>query len=350
MTSFLEESSHRRLNPLTGDWVLVSPHRALRPWRGQVDRLPAPAALAYDPACYLCPGNERANGEHNPRYAHTFAFDNDFPALRADAPDDGIDRDGLLVARGESGICRVVCFSPRHDLALARMDVTDVARVVELWREQFTELAAIESVRSVQIFENRGEMMGASNPHPHGQIWASAHLPNELGKETLSLERFAEAHGTCLLCDYVGLEESLSERVVFANESFLVVVPFWAIWPFEAAIVPRRHVGGIDGLVPAELTAFADALQALTVRYENLFESPFPYSMGIHQRPTDGAPHDEWHLHAHFLPPLLRSATVRKFMVGFELFGSPQRDITPEDAADRLRAVAGHHYLDAIDD
>ncbi len=339
-------SSHRRLNPLTGDWILVSPHRALRPWLGQVEHLPTTPDVAYDPNCYLCPGNERENGQRNPPYRHTFAFDNDYPALLAATPQSSINRDGLLVAGGESGICRVICFSPRHDLALARMDVADVTRVVVMWRDQFADLSANRSIRSVQIFENRGEIMGASNPHPHGQIWASSHLPNELAKESRSLGRFARAHGSCLLCEYVALELKLSERVVFSNEAFVVVVPFWATWPFETMIMPRRHVGGLDGFSPHELEAFADALHALTVRYDNLFETAFPYSMGIHQRPTDHRAHEEWHLHAHFYPPLLRSATVRKFMVGFELLGSPQRDITPEDAAARLRVLSARHYLD----
>ncbi len=345
--SFLEQSSHRRLNLLTGDWVLVSPHRALRPWLGQVERPPAEGLAVYDPTCYLCPGNKRANGASNPPYSHTFVFENDFPALLTDAPTDEFDRDGLLVARGEPGVCRVICYSPRHDLALSRMEVADVARVVQAWRDQFAAIASDESIRSVQIFENRGDVMGASNPHPHGQIWASASLPNELAKETPRLARFAQTHGSCLLCDYAHLEEELSARVVLANESFLVVVPFWANWPFETVILPRRHVGGLDGFEPQEIEKLANALHALTVRYDNLFETPFPYSMGIHQRPTDGSSHEEWHLHIHFYPPLLRSATVRKFMVGFELLGSPQRDITPEDAADRLRTLAERHYLDS---
>jgi UDPglucose--hexose-1-phosphate uridylyltransferase len=344
--SFLENSSHRRLNPLTGEWVLVSPHRARRPWLGQVERVIVAAPAPHDPTCYLCPGNERTSGERNPDYPHTFVFDNDFPALLADAPPDELDCDGLLVARGESGICRVICFTPRHDLALARMDVADVTRVVAGWRAEFTSLAGHKSIHSVQIFENRGEMMGASSPHPHGQIWASASVPNELAKETASLDDFARAHGSCLLCDYVALEERLAERVVYSNESFVVVVPFWAIWPFETMVLPRRHVNGLDALGDDEEAAFADALHALVVRYENLFESPFPYSMGIHQRPTDDLPRQGWHLHAHFLPPLLRSASVRKFMVGFELLASPQRDITPEDAAGRLRSLPGRHYLD----
>ncbi|MGD0742497.1 MAG: UDP-glucose--hexose-1-phosphate uridylyltransferase [Acidimicrobiales bacterium] len=344
--SLLADSSHRRLNPLTGEWVLVSPHRARRPWLGQVERVPAAASLPYDPTCYLCPGNERTSGERNPAYTHTFAFDNDFPALLEEAPGADIDRDALLVARGESGVCRVICYSPRHDLALARMDLADVTSVVALWRGQFSELADDTSIRAVQIFENRGEMMGTSNPHPHGQIWASASLPNELAKETGSLERFAKAHGSCLLCDYVALEEKLSERLVYSNKSFVVLVPFWAIWPFETMVLPRRHVSGLDGFAPDEEAAFADALHAVTVRYDNLFESPFPYSMGIHQRPTDEFDRGGWHLHTHFYPPLLRSASVRKFVVGYELLASPQRDITPEEAAGRLHALAARHYLD----
>ncbi|MGD0343977.1 MAG: UDP-glucose--hexose-1-phosphate uridylyltransferase [Acidimicrobiales bacterium] len=345
--SFLEDSSHRRFNPLTGEWVLVSPHRAQRPWLGQVERGAHAEPPPYDPSCYLCPGNARANGEHNPPYTHTFAFDNDFPALLPGAPRDELDQGDLLLAAGESGICRVICFTPRHDLALARMEATEVAGVVAVWREQFMELAAGNSFHSVQIFENQGEMMGASNPHPHCQIWASASVTNELAKETAALERFSLAHGSCLLCGYAALEEELAERTVYSNGSFVAVVPFWAVWPFETMVLPRRHLSGLDQFRPGDVEGFADALHAVTVRYENLFEAPFPYSMGIHQRPTDGLAHDGFHLHAHFLPPLLRSATVRKFMVGFELFGSPQRDITAEDAAARLRDLSGTHYLDS---
>lgn len=340
-----QSSSHRRFNPLTGEWVLVSPHRNQRPWTGQAEPRAAPAPLAYDPQCYLCPGNRRANGDRNPDYAHTFAFDNDFPALQPGIGHDEIDRGGLIVARGESGVCRVICFSPRHDLTLSRLAIDDLARVVAAWSEQYAALGAMDDIISVQIFENAGAAMGASNPHPHGQIWASSGLPNETAKELAAQTGYRAAHDSCLLCDYLRLEQEAAERIVLRNDHFTVLVPFWAIWPFETMVLPHRHIGGLDELTAAEASALAEALSGLTVRYDNLFATPFPYSMGFHQRPTDRKAHPEWHLHAHFYPPLLRSATVRKFMVGFEMLGSPQRDITAETAAARLREVSTIYYL-----
>jgi UDPglucose--hexose-1-phosphate uridylyltransferase len=332
----LRNASHRRLNPLTGEWVLVSPHRALRPWQGRRERHAATPALAHDPSCYLCPGNLRANGARNPDYSHTFVFDNDFPALRADAPTKR-EGDGLIVAEGETGMCRVLCFSPRHDLTLAGMTIAEIERVVDVWVEETITLGGLPDIASVQIFENRGEMMGASNPHPHGQVWATRHLPNELEKETLRQGEYLVRHGRPLLVDYLERELELGERVVFANDDFCVLVPFWAIWPFETMILPRRRIGGFDEMRPDEKASLAAALSELTRRYDRLFDAPFPYSMGFHQKPTDGALHLEWQMHAHFYPPLLRSATIRKFMVGFEMLGSPQRDLTPEAAAERLR-------------
>jgi UDPglucose--hexose-1-phosphate uridylyltransferase len=336
----LRNASHRRLNPLTGEWVLVSPHRALRPWQGRRERHAATPALAHDPSCYLCPGNLRANGARNPDYSHTFVFDNDFPALRADAPTKG-EGDGLIVAEGETGMCRVLCFSPRHDLTLAGMTIAEIERVVDVWVEETITLGGLPDIASVQIFENRGEMMGASNPHPHGQVWATRHLPNELEKETLRQGEYLVRHGRPLLVDYLERELELGERVVFANDDFCVLVPFWAIWPFETMILPRRRIGGFDEMRPDEKASLAAALSELTRRYDRLFDAPFPYSMGFHQKPTDGALHLEWQMHAHFYPPLLRSATIRKFMVGFEMLGSPQRDLTPEAAAERLREAGG---------
>jgi UDPglucose--hexose-1-phosphate uridylyltransferase len=335
----LRGASHRRLNPLTGDWVLVSPHRALRPWQGQREPKAALASLAHDPNCYLCPGNLRANGGHNPSYSHTFVFDNDFPALQADAPADE-ERDGLLVAEGESGRCRVLCFSPRHDLTLAGMTVADIERVVDVWVEETVSLGGLPDINSVQIFENRGDMMGASNPHPHGQIWASRHLPNELEKETHRQSEYLQDQGRPLLLDYLAQELQRGERVVLTNDDFCVVVPFWANWPFETMILPRRRIGGFDEMNAGEKAALAQVLSRLTKGYDSLFDAPFPYSMGFHQKPTDGAVHAEWQMHAHFYPPLLRSATIRKFMVGFEMLGSPQRDLTPEAAAASLRKAA----------
>ncbi len=344
--SFLDTASHRRLDLLTGEWVIVSPHRTERPWQGQEEKPPSADCPVHDPTCYLCPGNQRANAERNPRYEGVFAFDNDFGALAPAAPLDGFDVDGLLVARGEPGLCRVLCFSARHDLTLSRMPVDDIVRVVEAWRDEHKRLGALDFVNNVQIFENRGAMMGASNPHPHCQIWATHSLPNEIVKETNAQNDYLTRKKTCLLCDYLALEEKLGERVVSGNDHFTALVPFWATWPFETLVLPRRHIGSFDDFHDEETEALADILHRVTVRYDNLFNSPFPYSMGFHQRPTDGERHPAWHFHAHFYPPLLRSPTVRKFMVGFELLGSPQRDITPESAARRLRDLPALHYAE----
>ncbi|MBM3577740.1 MAG: UDP-glucose--hexose-1-phosphate uridylyltransferase [Alphaproteobacteria bacterium] len=344
--SLLSSASHRRLNQLTGEWVLVSPHRTSRPWQGQVEKVRDADRPRYDPTCYLCPGNQRANSERNPPYTGVFAFDNDFAALTPQAPAKEFARDGLLIAEGEPGRCRVLCFSPRHDLTLSRMTVAEIIPVVEAWRDETMRLGALDMINYVQIFENRGAAMGASNPHPHCQIWATHSIPNEALKESQRQAAYLAQNGSCLLCDYLALEEKLAERIVCRNEHFVALVPFWAIWPFETMVLPTRHIGSFVDLSGEEAGALADILRRLIIRYDNLFETDFPYSMGFHQRPTDGAPHANWHFHAHFYPPLLRSATVRKFMVGFEMLGEPQRDITPETAAARLREVSETHYLD----
>ena len=332
---------------MTGEWVLVSPHRTTRPWQGQVERPPAETRQRHDPDCYLCPGNERAGGVTNPDYTATFVFDNDFAALRpSTAPQAlalGLDEQAtppLLVAEAERGLCRVVCFSPRHDLTLADMALPDLRRVVDTWVEQHTLLGDIPWVNYVQVFENRGAMMGASNPHPHGQIWANERLPNEPAKELAQQTAYADAAGRCLLCDYLALELREGERLVCHNDSWVALVPFWAVWPFETLVLPRAHCGALAELDGPQRDDLAGILGRLTRRYNRLFDVTFPYSMGFHQPPTDGAAHPAWHLHAHFYPPLLRSATVRKFMVGYELLGQPQRDITPESAAARLRELS----------
>jgi UDPglucose--hexose-1-phosphate uridylyltransferase len=327
---------HRRLNALTGEWVLVSPHRTARPWQGQVEDTPPEHRPAYDPACYLCPGNNRAGGARTPEYPATYVFDNDFAALKPDTPPGQLDDQGLLVAESERGICRVVCFSPRHDLTLGQMESIDVRRVVDTWTDQYTELAALDWVNHVLIFENRGAMMGASNPHPHGQIWANQRLPNEAARELHQQQRHA-AQERCLLCDYLAVELKDGERIVCQNDDFVVLVPFWAMWPFETLVLPRGHRGAFPDLTQHERDGLADILGRMARRYDNLFAVTFPYSMGFHQSPTTGAHHPEWHLHGHFYPPLLRSATVRKFMVGYELLAQPQRDITPESAAQQLK-------------
>ncbi len=338
------EHPHRRFNALTGEWLLVSPHRARRPWLGQEEAPTREERPSYDPSCYLCPGNGRAGGGKNPSYTDTFVFDNDFPALMTGTPSGMRDQQGLLRAQSERGVCRVVCFSPRHDLDLPRMEPSRIERVVEVWCEQFTELSKLPWIRYVQIFENRGAMMGCSNPHPHCQIWAGESLPNEPAKEQTTQADFLQKESHCLLCRYLALELSQKERIVAGNDEFVALVPYWAVWPFETLVVSRRHASGFDQLDQAQRAGLADLMKNLTTRYDNLFRTPFPYSMGFHQRPTDGGDHPEWHLHAHYYPPLLRSSTVRKFMVGYEMLGTPQRDITAESAAERLRGCSTKHY------
>lgn len=334
---------HRRRNMLTGEWVLVSPQRTMRPWQGQVEAAPPDHRPTYDPTCYLCPGNARAGGARNPAYTGTYVFDNDFAALRPAIPPATLTRGAtpegppLLQADSERGICRVVCFSPRHDLTLAGMEVPAIRQVVETWVEQYTMLGALPWVRHVQIFENRGAMMGASNPHPHGQIWANERLPSEPDKELREQRAYTAANGGCLLCDYLALELQDGARLVCANAHFVALVPFWAVWPFETLVLPRAHITALPDLDPDGRDSLADILRRVTQRYDRLFQVSFPYSMGFHQQPTDGPAHPEWHLHAHFYPPLLRSAAVRKFLVGYEMLGQPQRDITAESAAERLR-------------
>ena len=340
-----QELPHRRYNPLTGDWILVSPHRTQRPWQGQVEQTAPEQRPAYDPTCYLCPGNPRAGGECNPAYDGTFVFTNDYAALLIDTPDGAFERgNGLIRAESERGTGRVVCFSPRHDLTLAEMTPDELTPVVDVWVEQYQELGALPQIGYVQIFENRGAMMGASNPHPHGQIWATEHLPLNVAREQDAQAEYFAANGRTLLADYLALELEEGTRLVVSNEHFVALAPFWAVWPFETLVISRRPAGALPDLAADERAGLADILKQLTTRYDNLFQVSFPYSMGFHQRPTDGAAHPEWHLHAHFYPPLLRSATVRKFMVGFELLAEPQRDITAESAAERLCELPAEHY------
>jgi UDPglucose--hexose-1-phosphate uridylyltransferase len=339
----LTEDPHRRLNPLTNEWVLVSPHRAGRPWQGQLEKVHVHQEPAYDPTCYLCPGNSRVGGVVNPRYAGTFVFDNDFAALKPSIRRDRVDLEsrGLIVAEGEPGICRVICFSPRHDLTLSTMQPKEVESVILTWTEQFQELAAMPEINHVQIFENRGSAMGASNPHPHCQIWSTSSVPEIPAKELTCQKSYFERHQTCLLCDYLHLETQQHVRLVAENQGFVALVPFWAVWPFEVLICSRRHLGKLPELEGEEGALLAQILQQVTSAYDRVFDVPFPYSMGFHQSPVEGEAHPEWHFHAHFYPPLLRSATIRKFMVGFEMLGMPQRDITPEAAAAHLRSLVG---------
>src|SRR5205823_3414381 len=290
------QKSHRRFNPLTNEWVLVSPHRTKRPWQGAIETLPAIERPQYDPTCYLCPGNERAGGVRNPQYNGTFVFENDFAALQNDAPATRVDMQekGLLVAEGEPGICRVMCFSPRHDLTISSMGIAEIEDVIRAWTAQFVELAAMPNIQHVQIFENRGEMMGASNPHPHCQIWATSSIPQAAARELQSQQEYLAARGGCMLCDCISLEQTEQERMVCANDGFIALVPFWAVWPFEVLVCSRRHVGDLSDFKPDEVTQLSAILKQIVSTYDRLFNSPFPYSMGFHQSPCDGKPHPEW--------------------------------------------------------
>jgi UDPglucose--hexose-1-phosphate uridylyltransferase len=342
----LIERPHRRLNPLTQEWILVSPHRAKRPWQGQLEEVPPDTRPAYDPTCYLCAGNMRAGGKQNPPYTETFVFDNDFAALLPNT-DVGEDHSNpLFQVEAERGVCRVVCFSPRHDWTLAHMPVQDIRRVVDVWAEQTSGLAANYNwIHYVQVFENKGEMMGCSNPHPHGQIWSTERLPREVSKEDAAQRDYFQKHGHTLLSDVLAEEQKRGERIVYANDQWTVLVPFWAVWPFEVLLISHQPVSMIADLEAAGRDGLADAISKITIRYDNLFHTSFPYSMGFHQAPVNSGDQFHWHLHAHFYPPLLRSATIKKHMVGYEMLGTPQRDITPEAAADRLRGLSDVHYL-----
>jgi UDPglucose--hexose-1-phosphate uridylyltransferase len=339
------EGPHRRYNPLLDEWVLCSPHRLKRPWQGQIEATASDARPAQDPTCYLCPGNERVGGARNPPYATTYVFDNDFPALLPTAATGEINEGGLLVAQSAEGTCRVMCFSPRHDLTLAQMSAAEIRPVIDAWAEQVLDLGGGASIQYVQVFENKGAMMGCSNPHPHCQIWATGHVPHYPAKKLVAQKRYFQAHGSDLLGDYLEREIAACERIVCENDHWVALVPFWATWPFETMLVPRRQAPDLPSLAAHERDAAADIMRRLCVRYDNLFQASFPYSMGWHGRPTDGEEHAYWRLHAVYFPPLLRSATIRKFLVGFEMTGEPQRDLTAEQAAARLREVSEEHYL-----
>jgi UDPglucose--hexose-1-phosphate uridylyltransferase len=338
-----ENHPHRRYNPLLGEWILVSPHRTKRPWQGQVEKLPAEERPRYDPQCYLCPGNKRAGNTVNPDYASTFVFVNDFSALLPDTPMGVHSAENLFRFEPVRGECRVICFSPRHDLSLAQMTVPEIRRVVDVWAEQVVELG--RTYRWVQLFENKGAMMGCSNPHPHGQVWAGTSLPNEAAAEARQQGLYFEQEDSPMLLDVAHREMELGSRVVLQNEHWLVVVPFWAVWPFETLLLPKRPVLRLPDLAEAERDSLANIMRRLLARYDNLFEVSFPYSMGWHGAPMDDGDYDHWQLHAHFYPPLLRSATVKKFMVGYELLAEAQRDLTPEQGAERLRKLSDEHYL-----
>lgn len=333
---------HRRYNPLTGDWVLVSPHRTKRPWQGKMEGAQKDNRPKYDPKCYLCPGNDRAGGHKNPQYKDTFVFTNDFAALLPAITTLSNKQDDLFKAEAVQGACQVICFSPRHDLTLAEMLKDDIKKVVNLWAKQVNELG--EKYRWVQVFENRGEIMGASNPHPHGQVWAGNALPNEPFKENQNQQAYFSKNHSVLLIDYLGRELEEQKRVVIENEHWVVLTPFWAVWPFETMLLPKRQVLRLPDLSEVERDSLADILKRLLIRYDNLFETSFPYTMGWHGAPTDKGNYNYWQLHAHFYPPLLRSATVKKFMVGYEMLSEAQRDITTEQAAERLRDLSDIHF------
>ncbi len=348
MTNFnLSEHPHRRYNPLTGEWLLVSPHRAKRPWQGQKEKIRENVLPKYDPQCYLCPGNMRAGGEKNPDYMDTFVFVNDFSALISGIPTGKYQDDEIFNAKSERGICKVFCFSSRHDLSLAELDMPALKKVVDVWQKEYAETGSLDYINYVQIFENKGSVMGCSNPHPHGQIWAQESIPGEVSKECLHQRKYYERNGESLLSVYLVKELERKERIITENDGFIVLCPFWAIWPYETMIISKRHYQNISMMTEEEKILFAGILQRLTIIYDNLFEVSFPYSAGIHQSPTDGKDHPEWHFHMHFYPPLLRSATIKKFMVGYEMLGNPQRDITPEISAKQLRDLPEIHYKKA---
>lgn len=335
---------HRRYNPLTGQWVLVSPHRAKRPWSGQ-DEKPSVAQLpSYEPHCYLCAGNTRISGDVNPDYQGTYVFTNDFGALMPDSPEAPMGDNPLFKTQGVQGLSRVICFSPDHSKTLPELPVNAIQEVIETWQAQLDELG--KEYLWVQVFENKGETMGCSQPHPHGQIWANSFLPNEIARKDVLLREYYQQQGSNLLLDYIDAELKDGARTVVETDHWLAVVPYWAAWPFETMLMPKAHVKRMEDLTPEQKADLALALKKLTSRYDNLFECSFPYSMGWHYAPyfKDGQSTEHWQLHALFYPPLLRSASVRKFMVGYEMLAETQRDLTAEQAAERLRALSDVHY------
>lgn len=348
MDIHLNQYAHRRYNPLTEEWVLVSPNRNKRPWQGQMEELATEQKKSYDADCYLCPGNKRSTGEVNPDYGDIYVFTNDFSALSETVPEgkesDSTDkemqnRNSFFQYKSERGICRVVCFSPKHNHSIPEMSVTEVRKVIDTWINEYEKLGKLSFINHVQIFENKGEMMGCSNPHPHGQIWAQESIPSEPAKKQRAQKKYWEKNHSSFLGDYLKEELKLQIRIVFENNDFVCLVPFWAVWPFETMLVPKRQVENITMLTGSEKNSFADAYKRITMVYDKIFNISFPYSAGIHQSPTDKKQHPYWHLHTSFYPPLLRSATIRKFLVGYEMFGEPQRDFAPETSVEILKKL-----------
>ncbi len=344
LESLQNSQPHRRFNPLKHEWVLVSPHRNKRPWQGRSEDSSPPAKPAHDPDCYLCAGNTRVNGEVNPDYKGPYVFPNDFPAMLQDTPDATNEASPLLRLETVRGTSRVICFSERHDLTLPELPVAGIRAVIDLWADQLTELGKI--YRWVQVFENKGTIMGCSNPHPHGQIWASSFLPNEIAVEDMTQREHMAETGVPMLVVYAALESGAGARTVVENDDWIAVIPFWAVWPYETMLMPKRHVLRMADLEDAERDTLANILKRLCTRYDNLFQTEFPYSMGWHGAPYVEDSLNHWQLHAHFYPPLLRSATVRKFMVGYEMLAEAQRDLTAETAAEQLRDLSDVHYKD----
>ena len=342
MHNFFSDSPHRRYNVLTNEWVLVSPQRTKRPWQGKQEEPSLNDLPQYDPQCHLCPGNERAGGVKNSNYRNTYVFANDFAALLPDIEKISEIDDPIFKMESSQGTSRVICFSPRHDLTLPEMSLNEIRCVINVWVDQVKELS--KKYRWVQIFENKGEIMGCSNPHPHGQIWASNSLPNEPLKEDKQQAKYYKKNSSVLLVDYLKQELQRKERVILENNFWVVLVPFWAVWPFETILLPKRHIQRMPDMIDEEKEALADILKLLLIRYDNLFYTSFPYTMGWHGAPNDTNRNSYWQLHAHFYPPLLRSATVKKFMVGYEMLAEAQRDITPEEAVEKLKDVSGIHY------
>lgn len=343
MSQDFNSNPHRRYNILTGEWVLVSPHRNKRPWQGKVEKMSTEKRPNYDESCFLCPGNIRSSGDLNPNYNEPYSFVNDFSALLKEVPYEKYSN-GLLQAESESGICKVLCFSPDHSLTLPLMKVEDIEKVVALWQKEYLELGALEGINHVQIFENKGDTMGCSNPHPHGQIWSQRSIPQEVEKKQEKLSTYWNKNKSSLLEDYVFQEIELDQRIICENKYFVTLIPYWAVWPYETMILPKKKISHIGLLNEFQRASFADIIKKTTIRLDNIFSTSFPYSMGIHQAPTDGKEHHEWHFHMSFYPPLLRSATVKKFMVGYEMFANPQRDITAEQAANTMKSLSEIHY------